>query len=478
MSKKDNKQNTEKALNRLSEPLPKDYSGIPVELTDYYQNLLQELPAPRLLYKHFMTCLSTPRPSFKLDKMRTALKATADLLKIEYTQDDTGNVCLKKPPSKGYEEATGVVIQCHMDMVCTKTDDCKHDFDNDPIEAYVDGEWLKARNTTLGADDGIGVAAGLALMEHPNLVHGPIELLITVDEESGLGGAKGLAEAPFLQNNVLINVDSEENNRVCVGCAGGFYKTLKVQVNKSLVSNADNQYKVYSMNVTGLCGGHTGIQIHLGRANAIQLLCRMLNYLILDKKIGVQLVDISGGNAANAIPCYSKCNLLIPKDSCDVFEESIQDYWLNYILPEFKDTESKMHMDSDAVTDFAFKDTKVCDAKSTQILISVMMNLPHGVIRMSPSVEGLVQTSIAFSEMNLKRDSDEAECGLKARSMSMNELLELNRKLDSLGVLFATHSVTMSEAKALYPGWDPVMSSAALQHCKTAHIALFGQTPD
>eukprot|EP01083_Nonionella_stella_P237529 833179_1 len=240
---------SEKVLVRVSEPLPKDYSGVKLELSDYYLNLLQQMPEPKLLYKHFMTCLSTPRPSGKLDKMRAALKATAVLLNIEYTQDEIGNVCLKKPGSKGYEDATGVVIQCHMDMVCTKTDDCKFDFDNDPIQAYVDDGWLKARNTTLGADDGIGVAAGLALMEHPGLVHGPIELLITVDEETGMDGAIYLAKSPFLQNKVLINVDSEEVNRICIGCAGGFDKKVSVKMNRSLTNN---DYKAYSMNVTGL----------------------------------------------------------------------------------------------------------------------------------------------------------------------------------------------------------------------------------
>jgi len=215
---------------RISPPLPKNYLGAKIELSDYYENLLNQLPEPKLLYKHFMTCLSTPRPSTKLDKMRAALKKTADLLNIEYTQDKIGNVCLKKQGSKGYENAPGVVIQCHMDMVCTKTDDHKFDFDTDPIEAYIEdnGEWLKAKNTTLGADDGIGVAAGLALMEHPNLKHGPIELLITVDEETTMVGAMKLSKAPFLSNKILINVDSEEVNRICIGCAGGFNKQFIV----------------------------------------------------------------------------------------------------------------------------------------------------------------------------------------------------------------------------------------------------------
>jgi len=476
----DDKQNANK-LNRVSQPLPKDYLGVKLELTDYYENLLKELPEPKLVYKHFMTCLSTPRPSGKLDKMRAAIKKTADLLNLEYTQDKIGNVVLKKKGSKGYENATGVVIQCHMDMVTTKTDDCKFDFDNDPIRGYIDddGEWLKAKNTTLGADDGIGIAAGLALMEHPNLVHGPIELLITVDEETNMGGAINLETAPFLQNKVLINVDSEEDHRICIGCAGGFNKFFSVNMNRSIIKNDDNGYKVYSINISGLCGGHTGIQIQLERANAIQLLCRILNYLMIEKKMDLQLVEINGGNALNAIPSYSHCGIVIKSELSDQFEEAIQEYWMEYILNEFKDIEKKMHIDcKEVVDDFSFQDTKICDVKSTKILVSLMMNLPHGVLRWSPSVDGLVQTSIAFSKMNMDKNADKAECGLFARSMSMNEMLELNRKIDSLKMLYEGDRIEVGECKALFPGWEPVTTSAALDHCKNAHIALFNETPD
>eukprot|EP01084_Bolivina_argentea_P049292 90672_1 len=472
---KKNTNSTKTKNKRESSSLPKDYLGAKIELTDYYLNLLNELPEPKLLYKHFMTCLSTPRPSHKLDKMRNALKRTANLLNIEYTQDKIGNVCLKKKGSKGYENAPGVVIQCHMDMVCTKTDDHKFDFDNDPIEAYIEGEYLKANKTTLGADDGIGIAAGLALMEHPNLIHGPIELLITVDEESNMAGAINLAKFPFLQNKILINVDSEDSHRICIGCAGGFKKTFNITMNKYLFKNS-NKYKVFNINISGLLGGHTGIQIHLGRANAIKLLCRILNYLILDKKIDLQLIDICGGNAQNAIPSYAKCNVAISEKLKNVFEESLQEYWLNYILPEFKDIETTIHIDCKPIINFSFNDIQICDIKSTNILVSLMMNLPNGVIRMSPNVNGLVQTSIAFTQLNFTKDSNKAFCGLKARSMSMNEMLELNRKIDSLVILFGNEcKIDVSECVSLYPGWDPVTVSPALDNCKQAHIALFGE---
>jgi len=223
-----------------------------------------------------------------------------------------------------------------------------------------------------------------------------------------------------------------------------------------------------------LNGGHTGIQIHLGRANAIILLSRILNYLIAEKKINVRLVEMQGGNAGNAIPSTSHCTLVIESASSNAFEEAVQEYWLNYILPEYKDIESKMHIDSQPVVDFAFKDTKVCDVKTSNVLVSVMMNLPHGVLRWSPSVDGLVQTSIAFSEFELKKDSDVAVCGLFARSMAMNEMLEVNRRIDSLKALFGQEvGIEISECKNLFPGWDPVMSSPALDKCKNAHIALF-----
>eukprot|EP01084_Bolivina_argentea_P049296 90678_1 len=464
-------------LNKLSKSLPKGYHGIDIELQDFYTKLLAEMPEPKLVFKYFMKCLETPRPSGKLDKMRNVLKSLANKLGVTYNVDKVGNVCLRKPGSKNYENAPGVIIQCHMDMVCTKTDDCKFDFDTDPIKAYICNEWLKANNTTLGADDGIGIAAGLALMEHPNLIHGNIELLITVDEETTMGGAHGLAKAPFLQNKILINVDSEESNRICIGCAGGFNKKFTVKMNRLLMNK--NEYKVYNINISGLCGGHTGIQIHLGKANAIQLLCRILNYLILDKKMDIRFVDICGGNAQNAIPCYANCNIVIDAKSCEIFEEAVQLYWLNYILPEFKDIETKMHIDSKPMVNFSFKDNKICDVKSSKILVALMMNLPHGVMRMSPNVNGLVQTSIAFSELSLKSDSDESCCGLFARSMSMNEMRELNRKLDSLIYLFGDNcGIQITECGDLFPGWDPVVSSPALDNCKRAHVALYGDMPE
>ena len=358
------------------------------------------------------------------------------------------------------------------------TEDCKFDFDNDPIQAYINDEgWLKAHGTTLGADDGIGVAAGLALMEHPNLIHGPIELLITVDEETSMVGAKQLAKAPFLTQKILINVDSEEDHRICIGCAGGFEKTFKVKMNKSLIKNKD-KYKVFKINIKDLCGGHTGIQIQLGRANAIQLLCRILNYLTKNKKIGIKLVEISGGNAMNAIPSYSNCTIIVLSDDSNKYEEAIQEYWLNYILPEFKDIDSKMHMDSQYILDFEFDKIQVCDLKSTQILISLMMNLPHGVVRNSPSVKGLVQTSIAFSLLNMKHTDNIAVCGTFARSMSMNEMLELDRKLNSLIDLFIGCDIEIGECADLFPGWEPVITSPALNSCKDSHIALFGKEAD
>eukprot|EP00484_Ammonia_sp_Unknown_P017511 CAMPEP_0197039982 /NCGR_PEP_ID=MMETSP1384-20130603/16731_1 /TAXON_ID=29189 /ORGANISM="Ammonia sp." /LENGTH=579 /DNA_ID=CAMNT_0042470659 /DNA_START=33 /DNA_END=1772 /DNA_ORIENTATION=- len=468
---------------RVSAPLPKDYMGVKLDLPDYYEELLSKLDEPKLLYKHFMTMLCTPRPSEKLDKIRAALKKTAQLLNVEYHQDEVGNVCLKKAACRGYESAPGVVIQCHMDMVCTsnKSDDCKvpFDFDNDPIEAYIDGGWLKAKNTTLGADDGIGVAAGLALMEHPNLVHGAIELLITADEETSMMGAIKLAKAPFLKNKILINVDSEEDHRICIGCAGGFNKHFTVNMNRVALKKTASASKVYEMNISGLCGGHTGIQIHLGRANAIQCIARILNYLVIDQKIEVQLVDIRGGNAMNAIPNASQCTVVVAAGDAEKYEQAVTEYWLNYVLPEFKDIENKMHMDSRPIRDFDFNAVKVCDAASTQRLVALMMMLPHGVVRMSPTVPGLVQTSIAFSMLSMEKNENVAKCQCFARSMSMNEMLELDRKLNSLaGLLGKNVNVEIGDCCDLFPGWDPVTSSPALESCKQAHVALFAKEAD
>eukprot|EP01083_Nonionella_stella_P280561 954433_1 len=322
-------------LKKLSKSLPKGYHGIDIELQDFYTKLLAEMPEPKLVFKYFMKCLETPRPSGKLDKMRNVLKSLANKLGVTYNVDKVGNVCLRKPGSKNYENAPGVIIQCHMDMVCTKTtDDFKFDFENDSIKAYIDQDikWLKAENTTLGADDGIGIAAGLSLFEHPNLIHGPIELLITIDEETTMLGAQQLSAKPFLKNNILINVDSEDDHKICIGCAGAFNKEIVLYMNTQTLNN---QCTVYNICISGLRGGHTGVDIHLGRANALKLICRLLNYLISDKKIKLQLIEMSGGNAPNAIPSYAKCCVAIPNKLIHKFEEYALYYWNTFIIKEF-----------------------------------------------------------------------------------------------------------------------------------------------
>ncbi len=267
------------------------------------------------IWKYMLMCFDTPRPSGKEHMLRDKIIQIAKNLNIESNVDSAGNLCLRKPATKGYEDRVKVAIQAHLDMVCSKTDDSTHDFDTQGVTVDVtpDGAWLKAEGTTLGADDGIGVAAGLAMMEDSTAVHGPLECIFTVEEETTMAGAINLATRPFLEAQAILNVDSEEDHKICVGCAGGLELRMfsKVERDAALETEAANNVSAWSavsVSLAGLVGGHTGIDIHRGRANAIHIIARTLLTALSavaedqDPALSVRLVSISGGNAANAIP--------------------------------------------------------------------------------------------------------------------------------------------------------------------------------
>ena len=261
---------------------------------------------PQLVWQFFAEICNVPRPSKKEEKIIKLLFAFAEAHDLDIKQDNAGNVLISKPASPGMENHKTVVLQSHLDMVCEKNEGTVHDFEKDPIKAYVDGEWVTAEGTTLGADCGIGIAAQLAILSSEGLIHGPLECLFTVDEETGLTGAKAL-QPGFFKGKTLINLDSEDEGQLFIGCAGGIDTVAQLRYKPV---PAPEDYLPVRISVTGLLGGHSGDDIDKGRGNAIKILIRFLWQL--SQKTVIHLADLKGGNLRNAIPREAFAEIMIP----------------------------------------------------------------------------------------------------------------------------------------------------------------------
>ncbi|MGN1375242.1 MAG: beta-Ala-His dipeptidase, partial [Prevotella sp.] len=264
---------------------------------------------PECVWKNFYALTQVPRPSGHLDKVRQFLLDFAKNIGVEAFEDEAGNIVMKKPATAGMEQSKTVILQAHMDMVPQKEKDCNHDFVNDPIQTYIDGDWVKAKGTTLGADNGLGVAAIMAVMEAKDLKHGPIEALITADEETGMYGANGLPEGE-LSGTILLNLDTEEDDEMIIGSAGGVDITATLDY-KEAESDADDI--AVKITVKGLKGGHSGLEIGLGRGNANKMLARIIRETIADDD--ARLASWHGGNMRNAIPFEAEAVITLPKDN-------------------------------------------------------------------------------------------------------------------------------------------------------------------
>lgn len=279
------------------------------------------LPEPKRVWHWLLMCLETPRPPTSeaapnsLNQIQSKLHAFGAKYGYDVAQDKVGNVRIRRPAAPGFEKATKIVIQSHMDVVCSKTQDKEHNFHTDPVTPIIDGEWLRADRTTLGADDGAGVAAALAILEDQSIQAGQLEAVFTADEETTMGGAEFMDKAPFLDSTVLINVDSEEDHEICVGCAGGIEKTVTLPVTR--VAAEPTAVTAVKVSLYGLLGGHTGIDIDKGRANALQVLVRLLEHQQDETGVAGQLLYLKGGNAANAIPRDAEAVIAVPTAAAD-----------------------------------------------------------------------------------------------------------------------------------------------------------------
>ncbi len=408
----------------------------------------------------FREVSSVPRPSGQEEKIATWLKEWALSKGFSLKFDSVNNVVIGVPASKGYENLPAIVIQGHMDMVCEKACGCNHDFTKDPIVPVIEGDWLKAQGTTLGADNGIALAIALALVEDTGVSHPPLELLFTVDEETGLTGANALMP-DFITGKLLLNVDSEDEGVFTVGCAGGLNSTVRMPLEYSAVPEDGLLFRLV---VSGLSGGHSGVDIHEKRANANKLLAEVLQELIDDADI--MLLDIIGGSAHNAIPRHAEAIIALTPDSMETvlstisaFEKRMKAEYtghepsLSVILEEYV---SEMY--TKALTD--------CFARK---VLGILLSLPHGVASISPAIPGLVETSNNLATVNI--EDDELVIVSSQRSSVDSGLAVITEKVTSVADEYGANCSHGSG----YPAWQPDMSSQLLQRCREVYFSVFGK---
>lgn len=413
---------------------------------------------PESLWKHFAQLSAIPRASTNEAAVREYARSVANASSLESIRDHSGNLIVRKPAHPGRESAPTTLLQAHLDMVCEKNEGTAHNFDTDPIQLVRDGDWLKADGTTLGADNGIGVAAALAVMESKDLAHGPLEFAFTIDEETGMTGASEF-EPGVLKSRYYLNLDNEELGTLCIGCAGGLNTTARRKV--TLVPpSGDSAFRV---KVSGLHGGHSGVDIHLGRGNAIRVIGALLQE-ILDRLPGVQLASVNGGSAHNAIPREAAAVVVLPASR----EKELQSLIAS---AEAADKSEIGSFDPDLRLSAAKTDlpAKVFDAADARNTAALLVSLPHGVLSMSPDVPGLVQTSTNIATVTTKDD-------LLTIVTSQRSAIAASKEAAARRVATVARLAGFEvEHDSRYPGWKPEPHSELVQKLQAAHQKLFGQ---
>ena len=422
---------------------------------------------PTSLWEHFDTILTIPRGSKNEEQMRRQVLDVAERAGLEHRVDAVGNVVVQKPATPGHEEARTTILQSHLDMVNEKNAHHPHDFTTDPIVPQQDGPYLTADGTTLGSDNGIGVATMLAVMSATDLVHGPLEFLFTIDEETGLTGAAEL-DVSLLEGRQLINLDSEEEGILYVGCAGGGDSQLTLSV---ATAPADAGDVSVSVALKGLKGGHSGCDIHLQRGNAVTLLARSLWAAFLE--IPFRLTRFEGGSAHNAIPREAFATLVVTGDEEDALVSAIQSE-VAAIQTEFRPADPGMELTIDEVDGEAASpsDLVVWDIATTETVLRLVTGLPHGVEAMSYDIPDLVETSSNVA--TVKQDGDELTVGVSSRSSIDSALEALRRRIRAFGQLAGA---TVEEDTA-YPGWKPNLDSKLLEVVTAVHERELGAVPE
>lgn len=411
---------------------------------------------PALVWGYFHQLNRIPRPSHHEERVQAFVLAEAEALELASQQDDLGNILICKPASAGAEQAPGVILQGHLDMVPQANLGSRHDFATDPIETFIEGEWVKARGTTLGADNGLGVAAILAVLASKEARHGPLEALFTSNEEDGMSGAFGIAPGS-LQGRIMINTDSEDEGVLCIGCAGGANVTSRLDLDWERVVG---ESAGVALSIGGLRGGHSGVDIHRGLGNANKLLFRLLQ--VAQQRCGFRLSEVQGGNMRNAIPREATAKGCVPAGQLTRLQQLVTEIEAQW-QAEFGLVETKLRL----VIEDIDTPSSWLTAASQQRLVDLVNGLPSGVVRMSDAMPGLVETSTNLSIV--RAGQGEAEiCSLVRSSLDSAR----DAVCDQL-VAVARLAAGESRVDGIYPGWKPLPCSETVALVADLYRQLF-----
>ncbi|GAA5582350.1 aminoacyl-histidine dipeptidase [Porphyromonas gingivalis] len=416
---------------------------------------------PTKVWKFFHEITQVPRPSKKEEKILAYLVKFAEDRNLKYRTDEVGNLVIEKPATPGYEHLETVILQSHMDMVCEKNADKVHDFENDPIRTIIDGEWLHADGTTLGADNGIGCAAELAILDSDDIEHGPIECLFTMDEETGMTGAMNLKPG-FFNGKILLNLDSEDEGELFIGCAGGMGTMAEFDYEKR---EATDDYLYFEVKVSGLKGGHSGGEIHIGLGNANKILTRYL--YALERELDWKLCSFQGGNLHNAIPREAHAVIGLKADQKERARVILNEL-AAAVEDELKRVDPGVKLEMKSVGKPAYRID--CDTKRR--LVRALYACPHGVYGMSHDIEGLVETSSNLASVKMKED-DKIYVETSQRSSTSSLISDIANTVASVFEL-AGAKISFRDP---YPGWKPNPDSPILKAASESYERIFGRKP-
>ena len=422
---------------------------------------------PNNVWKHFYALTQIPRPSGCMEKVTDFIEAFGKSLGLETTRDEANNICIRKPAAPGYENRKTIILQSHLDMVPQANSNLKFDFTQDAIQAYIDGDWVKAKGTTLGADNGIGAAATMAILEAADLEHGPIEGLFTTDEETGMYGA--LAVRPgFIDGTIMLNLDSELDGELYIGCAGGEDVGVSFQYENEKL-NPSQETIVVKISLTGLKGGHSGVDIHLGRANANKLMFRFLKDAML--KQNARLVSVQGGTLRNAIPREAFATIVVDGESNYQGILSLVDYYCGVFNKEFDGIENPIELKAERL-DLPAEELHLIPLEVQQRLTHAITACPNGVINMFARIPDTVETSVNMAIVN--SDDRSTEVKFLARSSSETKRCAICGSVESVFINAGANQVASGNG---YSGWHPNPDSSILQVMKKVFETQRGYAP-
>lgn len=415
---------------------------------------------PQPLWQWFEQICAIPHPSKYEQALSQHIQAWAKSKQLDVVEDAVGNLIIRKPATAGMEDRKVVVIQAHIDMVPQKNADKVHDFTKDPIEAYVDGDWVKAKGTTLGADNGIGMASALAILGSDDIKHGPLEVLLTIDEEAGMTGAFGL-QAGMLDAEILINTDSEQEGEIYMGCAGG----VDAQITLPMVWQASEQsYASFSLHLSGLKGGHSGVNIHLGRGNANKILARFL-FENADE-LALELTQFTGGSLRNAIPREANISFMLPAENVVALNEKVRAFEA-LVRAELAIADPDMRLVLSEIP----TPKRVMSENSQNTLIDLLHVCPNGVMRMSDEVTGVTETSLNVGVISTNDEEVSIFCLIRSLIDSGRSQVE--------GMLTALTNLAGAdiELSGAYPGWKPDNTSPVMAIVRETYESIYNKEP-